>query len=451
LSPRRALVVGLGINNRPLLPYLAARGYRVVAADRRNREDLELAGLTADAWCFGPTYLEDAAAHGPYDEVYLTPGMKKRHPVLDRLVNDGARLTCETDLFLAECPAPVMGITGSAGKTTTTTLVGDMLRRDGTRRVFVGGNIGRSLLPELTAIQRDDWVVMELSSFQLELVERSPHGAALLNLAENHLDIHGTMEAYAAAKARIFRFQGSDDWLVLPKPPPHLLMPALQQHQGRRWWFSRQEPVDAGTYVAGGHIRWRDDQADVAVLPIAEWRLPGAMNVDNALAATAIALAAGAAVDAVAEALRAFRGVPHRLEVVGEGRGLRFVNDSIATAPQRTLAALEAVSGPLVMILGGYDKHLDYRELAAAVAARARVVVLVGQVAEAIQAALPPGPEVIRADSFDDAVHRAIAAARPGDTVLLSPAAASYDMFRNFEERGERFRTLVRQWLTTSS
>ena len=443
----RVLVVGLGVNNRPLLPFLAEDGAQVVAADRRDRAALNLEPALSSAveLITGDGYLERAASLGPYDAVYLTPGMIKRSPIVDRLAAEGARLTCETDLFLARCPAPVLGITGSAGKTTTTTLVGDILRRDGRRPVLVGGNIGTSLLPLLPDITTESWVVMELSSFQLELVERSPHGAALLNIGENHLDIHGTMDAYVEAKSRIFRYQGPEDWLVTPWPAPELCDPWLLHHRGRRLNFSAASPVKRGAYVEDDAFWWQPGGEARRVAGLNVWRLPGRMNVENAAAALTIALAAGASVEAAADALAAFRAVPHRLELVGEADGVRYVNDSIATAPQRTLAALEAVSGPLVMILGGSDKHLEYRELGRRVAERARAAVVVGQVRERIAEALPPGFPVVRAASFDEAVLAARDLARAGDTVLLSPAAASYDMFRNFEERGERFRSLVRE------
>jgi UDP-N-acetylmuramoylalanine--D-glutamate ligase len=437
------LVVGVGVNNRPLLRYWRERGARVVAADRAPADQFP-GPLDADVeWCLGPDYLEEALRIGPYAEVYVTPGMPKDHPVLRRLEAAGSRLTCETDLFLRQCPAPVLGITGSAGKTTTTTLLGSILRADGSRPTFVGGNIGRSLLPDLPRIGPDSWVVMELSSFQLELTTVSPHGAAVLNIAPNHLDVHKTFAAYVDAKAHIFREQTASDWLVLPDPPPPSLVPALTAHRGRRLAFSTDHPVARGAYVDGDWIVWAGGGPERRVLPTSAWQVPGRMNLANACAAATMALAAGARLEAVGEALAAFRGVPHRLEPVRDVGGVRYVNDSIATSPDRTLAALEAISGPLVVICGGYDKHLDYGELGRALTDRARVVILLGQTAEKIARALGPGPAVFRVASLDEAVATAAREARPGETVLLSPASASYDMFRNFEERGERFRALV--------
>ena len=437
------LVVGVGINNRPLLRYFGERGVPVVAADRMEPDQYSGPREPGVQWCFGSDYLEQARRLGPYEEVYLTPGMIKRQPAVLALLGEGTRLTCETDLFLKNCPAPVIGITGSAGKTTTTSLVGAILRQDQSRPVYVGGNIGESLLPELARINPDSWVVMELSSFQLELTETSPHGAAVLNLAPNHLDIHPSYEAYAEAKSHIFRHQSPSDWLVVPEPPPPLLGSALAEHQGRRLAFRVGEAVPRGAYAADGAIRWAGGGAERVVMPVAEWHLPGRMNLENACAATALSLAAGARLEAVREVLSTFTGVPHRLEVVGEYGGVRYINDSIATAPDRTMAALEALAGPLIVILGGYDKHLDYAELGRALTDRVRMAVVLGQTGPAIARAIGPGPAVLEARSLEEAVALARRHARPGDTVLLSPAAASYDMFRNFEERGERFRTLV--------
>lgn len=445
--PGRVLVVGIGLNNRPLLPYLVGQGAQVVVADRRRAEDLDILPGQRVTWCLGPDYLQQAMRQGPYDVVYLTPGMVKDQAEIRQLHAQGSRITCETDLFLSVCPSLVIGVTGSAGKTTTTTLVGNMLSRDGRYPVFVGGNIGIPLLPRLGEMTPEARVVMELSSFQLELVEHSPQGAALLNLSENHLDVHGSMDAYARAKSRVFAFQQSEDWLVLPEQDPEPLKSALTGYRGRIWRFSERSPVQQGTFVQGGYIWWKGDGGARRVFPLQRWRLPGAMNVRNALAATAIALAAGAKLDPVREALTQFRGVPHRLEVIAERGGIRYINDSIATAPDRTLAGLEALSGPLVVIAGGYDKHLDYTGLGRALSVRARAVVLTGQTGQKILAAMPPGPSVTVVEDFDRAVRVALGWAKNGDTVVLSPASASYDQFRNFEERGERFRVLVREFL----
>ena len=459
-APKSVLILGFGVNNAPLLPFWAAHGARVTVADRRESVVVPAAGPVV--WAVGPDYVEQALAHGPYDRVYLTPGIPPHSPEVARLAA-GALVTCETDLFLALCPAPVLGVTGSAGKTTTTTLLGAMLAQDGSRPVHVGGNIGRSLLGSLEAIQAGDWVAMELSSFQLQLVTRSPAGAAVLNLSPNHLDHHRDMGEYAAAKARIFQFQGPGDFLVTDAVPPPLMEGVLAQHRGQRDTVSLTAPVERGAYLDGRAMMWRPDRgrAGIPIQTLDHWKLPGRMNVHNALMAMTLALRAGARPEAVAEALATFRGVPHRLELVAEHDGIRYVNDSIATAPDRTLAALEACADlsfagrprPLLLVAGGYDKHLDYGPLGRALAQRARMVALTGptglDIARAITAAAAPraGPRLVGPLPFDEAVEAVLQAAEPGDVVLLSPASASYDAFRNFEERGQRFRTLVARHL----
>ncbi|AUW94440.1 MAG: UDP-N-acetylmuramoyl-L-alanine--D-glutamate ligase [Sulfobacillus thermotolerans] len=446
-----AAVVGLGINNQPLLPFLQEHGYKVVVADKKPAE--ELARLIAErhlgepqALYAGPDYLDRLAQAEHPDVVYLTPGMKKTLAPIEALRAQGARITCETDLFLAHCPAPVIGITGSAGKTTTTTLVGEALKTDGRHPVFVGGNIGRSLLGDLAQITPQSWVVMELSSFQLELVEHSPHGAAFLNLSPNHLDIHESMQAYGAAKSHIFRFQGPDGWTVVPYHDP-AVTPLLTQYAGQLVFFAFQDHQQTGSFIDNDTIMYRDVHGQVQpIVAVDQVRLPGAHNVLNVLAAVATVKMAGGDSQALADTIAGFSGVPHRLEKVREHDNILYINDSIATAPDRTMAALKALSSPLVLIAGGYDKHLDYDALGQAIAhSTVHHVVVLGQTQEKIAQAVARYSTiaVIRAATFDDAIREARRVAKPGDTVLLSPASASYDMFNNFEERGRRFREIV--------
>lgn len=445
-----AAVVGIGMNNRPLLPYFASRGIRVVVADRRPAGELEavvqeLALPETPEVLGGPGYLDRLAERDDIDTVYLTPGMVKDQPAIHRLRERGVRITCETDLFLAVCPAPVIGITGSAGKTTTTTLVAEALKQDGRRPVFVGGNIGHPLLPDLDRMAPDALVVMELSSFQLELVDRSPHGAAILNLSPNHLDVHGTFAAYAAAKARIVRFQSPFDWAVVPADDPQVDA-LLAGHAGRRIVFGGRDRAGAGVFLAHGAVVWRDGAREQDVIRQDAIRLPGRHNVANAMAATAVVASAGGDLQALAAVLATFQGVPHRLETVREVGGVLYINDSIATAPERTMAALEAVDRPTVLLAGGYDKHLDYDELGKAIGhSRVRLVVVLGQTAEKIASAVRrySSIPVVAEPGFDAAVLRAVGEARAGEAVLLSPASASYDMFINFEARGQRFREIV--------
>ncbi|MCY0878025.1 MAG: UDP-N-acetylmuramoyl-L-alanine--D-glutamate ligase [Firmicutes bacterium] len=448
-EPRRIGIVGLGINNRPLVPFFLAEGEALAVFDQRSpqaiEEDLAALGARGDVRVYGgPGYLE-ALATAPLRAAYITPGMRKFGPAFDALRARGVHVTCETDLFLSRCPAPVIGITGSAGKTTTTTLVGEMLRRDGRRPVYVGGNIGKPLLPELAQISADSWVVMELSSFQLDLVEHSPAGAALLNIRPNHLDIHRDFEDYQRAKANILRFQRAEDWAVLGYDDP-VVRQVSQGMKARQVYFSLEAKIPRGACLEGEMLVWRDQSGSQPVVGADALRLVGRHNVANALAALAMAVMAGARWEAIREALTHFAGVPHRLEMVAEVRGIQYVNDSIATAPDRTMAALEAITRPIVLLLGGYDKHLDYEVLGPALrASSVRLVVVSGATREKMRDVVQRFTAIpcIEANNFDEAVGRAVEAARPGDVVLLSPAAASYDEFVNFEERGRRFRELV--------
>lgn len=442
-------IVGLGVNNRPLVPFLLAEGHTLAVFDRRSQEDIEedLARMGVSQAVRvhgGPDYLR-TLLDSPVSQLYLTPGMKKFGPELDALKVRGVQFACETDLFMERCPAPVIGITGSAGKTTTTTLVGESLRRDGRRPVFVGGNIGQPLLPRLNDITADSWVVLELSSFQLDLVRRSPHGAALLNIQPNHLDVHRDFEDYQSAKANILRFQSKEDWAVLPYGDERIHALA-DEGEGRHVFFSMNQEIPHGAFFQGGQLWWRGGNGGRPVVAQEALKLIGRHNVANALAAIAIVASAGGDLKALAEVLESFSGVPHRLEVVREVDGVTYINDSIATAPDRTMAALSAIQQPIVLILGGYDKKLDYDTLGEALrCSTVHTVVALGEIRATIERVVHAYTdiEVISAGSFDEAVMRASQSAHVGDVVLLSPAAASYDMFTNFEARGQRFREMV--------
>lgn len=442
-------ILGLGVNNRPLVPFLRDMGHPLIIYDRRSassiEEDLVAMGLSQGIKiCGGEGYLE-ALRESDIDTLYVTPGIKKYGPPFDQLVERGVKLTSETDLFLSVCPAPVIGITGSAGKTTTTTLVGETLKRDGRRPVFVGGNIGQPLLPTLGEMTPDSWVVMELSSFQLDLVERSPHGAALLNISPNHLDVHRDYADYKMAKANILRYQSKEDWAVLPYRDAEIenLVP---WYQGRPVFFSLHQEIPHGAYYHDGKLWWRGGNGARPVVDRHAFHLLGDHNVANALATIAIVASSGADLDACREVLEDFRGVPHRLEVVRQLNGVTYINDSIATAPDRTMAALRAIQQPIVLILGGYDKKLNYDTLGKALSeSSVRTVVAMGAIRETMVsiARQYTACEVLSAEDFDDAVLTAHQVAREGDVVLLAPAAASYDMFKNFEDRGKRFREIV--------
>lgn len=399
----------------------------------------------------GPDYLDRLDA--PWDAVFLTPGMPKDVPVLQTLRARGVPFHSEIGLFFSLCRAPIIGITGSSGKTTTTSLIGAILNGTG-KPVYVGGNIGKPLVEIVESIPEDAWVVLELSSFQLEMLNVSPHMAVVTNITPNHLDLHGTMDAYIAAKRRIYEFQKGSDVAVF-NADDATTRDMMARAPGRRIAFSRREVPTAGSWVEDERIvvnaRHRAGAAPTVICRVDELQLPGDHNVENVLAAVAVADACGVDAEHIRTAVTSFTGVRHRLEFVGEWNGVRYYNDSIATSPARAVAGIRAFTEPIVLIAGGYDKQLPFDELAAALPGKVHTIVLLGDTAAKIERAIADhtektgeqAPVVMRVDSLEDAVVQSRRAARPGDVVLLSPACASYDMFPNFEVRGDRFRELT--------
>ncbi|HLI27753.1 MAG TPA: UDP-N-acetylmuramoyl-L-alanine--D-glutamate ligase [Chloroflexota bacterium] len=443
LTGRRALVVGLGREGEDLARFLVARGARVHVTDSRPPEALAAARARLAALPLRYTLGEHPLALlDDCDIVYLSPGVPRTLPLVTAAQARGIPLSSATELFLRLCPARTIGITGSSGKTTTTALVGEMLRA-ARWPVLVGGNIGVPLLGRLDELTPEHWVVLELSSFQLEPLRQSPHIAAITNLTPNHLDRHGTMEAYAAAKFQITAHQGPHDWAVLNADDARV---AAAPGEGRRRWFSLVRPVE-GAYLAEGWLVEGRASGGVPLVSRATLRLRGQHNVANALCAAAVALAAGVPVAAIRAALARFRGVPHRLEEVAVIDGVTYVNDSIATSPERAIAALESFEAPIVLLAGGRDKHLPWDRWAQVVGRRVRALLVWGEAADLIStAARAHGAAHVPLDrvaTLDEAVARARQLARPGDVVLLSPGCTSYDQFRDFEERGARFRALV--------
>lgn len=467
LAGSNVAVVGIGAENTPLIQYLVRAGAAVTACDRKPLHELgryleALEGIPV-RFSTGKDYLKGVRGA---DLMFLTPGMRKDLPEIESERARGAAVTNQMSLFFELCPGRLVGITGSSGKTTTTTLVGEILRASG-GQVFVAGNIGAPPIARLDEMSPTSWVVLELSSFQLELMHKSPHVAVITNISPNHLDMHPSMEHYVDAKKSIFRSQGPYDFLVLNLDNP-LTENMRHETPSRVVWFSRRQAVDTGAFIEDGIVFWRSPGAGGAtpVCRTEEVRLLGVHNLENVVAAVAASGLCGAGPEDMRRAIASFTGVPHRLELVREVDGVRFYNDSIATTPTRAAAGIRAFDSPVVLIAGGYDKHLPFEELVEAAEERVRHLVLVGATAEKIREAfetgsrggLQPGssgaslqkagtglrvPFLDRAGSFEDAVTRAWQAARPGEVVLLSPGCASYDMFTNFEERGKRFRELV--------
>ena len=446
----RVVVLGLARQGKALTRYLTEHGAEVIASDLKREDELPLDELSDLEIQFElgdhPQRLLEQA-----DLLCLSGGIPADLPLAQQARLQGIRVANDSQLFLENSLAPVIGITGSAGKTTTTELLGRMGRAavEGSKRsVWVGGNIGRPLIADLDQIKQDDLVVMELSSFQLELMTASPKTAAVLNLTPNHLDRHHTLEAYTAAKANILNFQLEDDTAVLSREDPAAW--GLRNYvQGRLLSFGVRPFDGEGTYVERGQVRLILGGEEVRLFPVEAISLRGPHNLQNVLAASALAGAAGIEPEAMLAGVEGFTGVEHRLEFVRTVGGADWYNDSIATAPERTVAAIRSFGEPVVLLAGGRDKDLDWRELITLISLRVDHLVLFGESAPMIEGLLHsssggrPYTQTM-ADGLEQAVRAAAEVADEGDVVLLAPGGTSYDEFIDFAARGARFKELVR-------
>ena len=444
LKGKRVAVIGIGVSNTPLIERLLQGGVQVLACDKRDRgsfhgliEELERKGLEV---CLGADYLDHLDG---VDVIFRTPGLRPDVPQIAKAVERGATLTSEMEVFLSLCPCQVIAVTGSDGKTTTTTIIAGLLKAEG-YRTFVGGNIGHPLLCEVDEIRPDDYVVLELSSFQLLTMRQSPSVAVITNVAPNHLDVHKDMAEYIAAKSNIFAYQDDRDKVVL-NADNEITAAFAQEARGRVTLFSRKKLLERGVCVKDDVILYHSRP----VMTVSEIRLPGVHNLENYLAA--IAAVDGLVSDeTIREFAHTFNGVAHRIELVRELDGVRWYNDSIASSPSRTIAGLRSFTQKVILIAGGYDKHIPYDVLGPEITEHVKTLILTGATSDKIQAATqaapgytPGQPEIYRCGDLKEAVARAKEAARPGDVVILSPASASFDQFKNFEERGNTFKQYV--------
>jgi len=415
----------------------------VLAGEREELDDLPIEFVLGG---HPPELIEGA------DLVCLSGGVPADLPLATQARARGIPLSNDSQVFLEACPAATIGITGSAGKTTTTALVGRMAEAElagSGRRAWVGGNIGRPLLADLYAMRREDWAVLELSSFQLELMSVNPRVAAVLNLTPNHLDRHHTLEAYTAAKVRILTFQKPGDVAVLGRDDAGAW--ALRSCvRGRLLGFGWEPPSKGeGTYLAKDQIWLRLEDRQVPICPIAKVQLRGMHNLMNVTAACAIAAGAGFSPQAMEAGIRGFTGVPHRLEFLRQVNGVDWYNDSIATAPERSMAAIRAFDQPLVLLAGGRDKDLPWEAFGDLVCRRVDHLIVFGEAAgkilQAVQAArVGDRPFTLEVrPGLETAVQTAARVAEPGDVVLLAPGGTSFDEFTDFVDRGERFRAWV--------
>jgi UDP-N-acetylmuramoylalanine--D-glutamate ligase len=459
LADKRVVILGLARQGVALARFLARSGAKVTVSDLRDKA--ALANAMAELSDLPIRYVLGEHPHSLLDKadlLCLSGGVPADVPIVAEARRRGVPLSNDAQLFLERCPAPVIGITGSAGKTTTTALVGEMCRTAGgaSARTWVGGNIGNPLIADLGEIASGDRVVMELSSFQLELMTTSPHIAAVLNITPNHLDRHETMEAYIAAKRNIVAHQEPDDFAVLGYDDANARALALDT-AAQLYWFSGGAEVERGAFKTNGSLTLRMDDEDRTICYASEIKLLGRHNLLNVLAASAIAGLAGVALASIRQVATTFTGVEHRLELVRDLGGVRWYDDSIATAPERSLAALRSFQDPIVLLAGGRDKDLPWGEFASEATRRVRHLITFGEagpmIARVVEKARRNGGSggqgsklegITQVETMEEAVRAAARLVQSGDVVLLSPGGTSFDAFQDFAQRGDRFKELVR-------
>lgn len=440
LSDKRVGVIGAGVSNMPLIRMLRAAGIPVTVHDQKTPAELQdqyatLATLGVDC-VLGPHYLDECDE----DVIFRTPGVHPRF--LARARQQGAVITSEMELCFTVCPCPIIGITGSDGKTTTTTLVYEILKHAG-YTVHLGGNIGTPLLPAVSKMQPTDIAVVELSSFQLMGMRYSPHVAAITNLTPNHLDYHKDFEEYVQAKTAIYRSQTADDRLVLNLDDP---VTCSLKAMGNLFCISKQKPLANGVFLQDGMIYIANQGEQRQLMPQSDIRIPGAHNVYNMMMAAAI-VQGYASDDDIRAVATTFGGVEHRIEFVREKDHVKYYNDSIASSPTRTIAGLRSFQQKIILIAGGYDKHIPYDVLGEPICQCVKQLILTGATAPKIRDCVlqreGEHPPIVEVENLEAAVAYAAEVAEPGDIVMMSPASASFDRFKNFMERGKLYKALV--------
>ncbi len=448
IKGKRVDMIGVGVSHRELIPLLVSKGAKVALCDKKTREQL---GETAE-WLeslgvelkLGPDYLDRLDG----EIIFRTPGMKYLTPQLTAARRRGQVVTSELEVFLELCPCPVYGVTGSDGKTTTTTLIAEMLEKQGFT-VHKGGNIGRALLPILEQVSPNDRAVVELSSFQLISMGSSPKVAVVTNVAPNHLDVHKDMAEYIDAKKNIFAHQTGFSRTVLNLDNA-VTASFGELTRGETFFFTRRKKPEQGAFLReDGVLTMAYRGEEIPILPMGEIRIPGLHNVENYLAAIS-AVWGEVSPEVICQVARTFGGVEHRIEFVRELDGVKWYNDSIATSPTRAIAGLNAFDQKMIILAGGYDKKIPFEPLAPVMVEKVKLLILTGVTAPKIEAAVracpgfaASGMEIRHAKDLAEAVAIAYKEAKAGDVVSLSPACASFDSYPNFEERGKHFKVLV--------
>ena len=445
VAGKNITVIGIGISNLPLIKYLVSLGANVTACDRRSAEDLgenytELEKLGVK-FNLGDGYLNNLSG----DMIFKTPGMRYDVPELLKAKENGSIVTSEMEVFFEVCPSHIIAVTGSDGKTTTTTLIHKMMT-DAGYKTWLGGNIGNPLLTDTEKMKENDWVILELSSFQLHTMRKSPEIAVITNISPNHLDMHKDYKEYIDAKKNIMLYQNEGDTLIV-NADNQVTADIGKSANGAVKYFSRNGMADV--YLDGNIIK----RGIVEILNIKDIKIPGMHNVENYMAAIA-AVSGLVSKEVIVNVAKTFGGVEHRIELVRTLDGVKYYNSSIDSSPNRTINTLRVFPNKVIMIAGGKDKGIPYDEIGPALAEHVKVLIVIGATSDKIQEALDAeinktgngkDIEVIRATSYEDAVNTARSKAHDGDVVLLSPASTSFDMFRNFEERGNLFKKIVNE------
>ena len=445
IKEKRIAVIGIGVSNEPLIELLLNKGCHVTACDKRSMEEMGEEGRKLEAMGaelkLGADYLEGL----DQDIIFRTPGLMPFDPYLEAAKARGSLVTSEMELFMSLCPCPIIAVTGSDGKTTTTTIIAEFLKRAG-KTVHLGGNIGHPLLAETGKMKMDDIAVLELSSFQLMTMTHSPHIAVVTNLAPNHLDVHKDFQEYIDAKENIFIHQSVEDIAVFNADNPYTLEEASRT-VGRARLFSRQKALEDGVFLRGDAIIARHGGAERQVMTTGDIKLPGVHNIENYMAA--IAAVDGLVSDEVIrDFAREFGGVEHRIELIRTRKGVRWYNDSIASSPSRTIAGLKSFDEKVILIAGGKDKGISYEVLGPVVNDHVKLLILCGSTAGVIRQSTEQAPnynglEIVDVADYHQAVALADSRAQEGDVVILSPASTSFDRFANFMERGRMFKDIV--------
>jgi UDP-N-acetylmuramoylalanine--D-glutamate ligase len=450
IKGKSVAILGIGISHIPLIRYLAKLGVDITAFDKSDESKLsdvinEFKDLNVK-FSVGDDYLKNLVG---FDIIFKTPGMRFDLPEIEDARKKGAQVTSEMEVFFDVCPAQIFAVTGSDGKTTTTTLIYKMLKEQG-YNCWLGGNIGNPLLDKIDEIKDTDKVVLELSSFQLHTMTSSPQVAVVTNLSPNHLDMHKSMMEYIEAKKNIFLHQSDNDKLIL-NFDNDITRNFIKEAKGKTVYFSRVNNIDSGAKMNGEMLVYSSGKDTKEIAKASDVIIPGVHNIENYLAAIA-AVIDYVDIDAIKRVVTTFRGVEHRIELVRELDGIKFYNDSIASSPSRTIAGLNSFKQRVILIAGGYDKNIPYDVLGDVLVNKVKCLVLIGQTAPKIEQALKDeinktgkGKDIIvvRCKTMKEAVEKAYENAKSGDIITMSPASASFDMFKNFEERGNLFKNIV--------